>query len=275
MNIGLHKDISEAVYRAADGVNFSRLKLFRRAAAHARHDQLHPPDQTAAMALGSATHAAILEPESFELGYCRGIKVDKRTTVGKAAWAEFVVENASRAILDPDDWDSCIAMRDAAWAHPLISEILKGPGMNEVVAIWDDPETGLRCKARMDRISAWDGWTWAWDVKTTRDASPRGFRAAIANYDMHCQAAHYLNGLTALADIPRRCGLIAIEKEAPHCPAIHEICGDDLDQGRYEVSQWMLAYKHAQSSGVWAGYPAEIHEGQLPQWRRREYEYGE
>lgn len=120
------------------------------------------------MVLGSALHAAMLEPKTFRDLYCCGIKVDRRTKAGKIEWAAFEAENAGKDILTAESWATCEAMADAIWAHPLASEILSGPGMQEVCAVWDDPETGVRCKSRMDRVSAWDGFTWIWDLKKTQ-----------------------------------------------------------------------------------------------------------
>ena len=37
-----------------------------------------------------------------------------------------------------------------------------------------------------------------WDLKTARDASPRGFKSAINNFNYHMQAALYLDAAKAL-----------------------------------------------------------------------------
>jgi len=273
--VGLHKDVPEAVYHSWEAVNNSWLKHFDRSAAHAHWDRLYPSPQTPAMALGSAVHRGILEPHRFEEEYCRSIKCDRRTKVGKADWGAFVAKNADKEILKPEEFDACVGMMNSAWKDTAIADILKSPGHTEVSAAWVDEETGILCKGRMDRVSQWEGWTWLWDLKTTEDASEKEFRRAISKYDYHCQAAHYLDGLNALAPASRRFGIIAIEKKPPHCAAVYEMDPDDIEMGRYDNAQRMLKCQEALESDNWPGYPSGIKTIQLPGWRRKAYEYGD
>lgn len=273
--VGLHQDVPEAVYHSWDAAGSSHLKLVGRSLAHARYEQLHPKEQTRAQALGSAIHRAVLEPDRFEWEYCATAQCDRRTKEGKARWAAFVGKNAGKEILEGDDYATCLAMRDAVWANPHAAEILKGPGLIEASAAWIDPETGLLCKGRMDRLAEHGSWSWIWDVKSTEDASPSGFAKAVSKWDYHCQAAHYLDGLNVLAPRKRRFGFIAVEKKPPYCVALYELEEEDLEMGRYDNEQRLAALKQAVESGNWPGYSTEIEPLGLPGWRRKAYEYGD
>jgi len=99
---GLHRDVSYDDYAQWPAVRSSDLKLFARTPAHARYAMTHP-EQTSAMILGSATHCAILEPHEFAMRYVEAPKLDRRTNAGKAAWAQFLAEDADRIALDPDE----------------------------------------------------------------------------------------------------------------------------------------------------------------------------
>lgn len=266
---GIYPGIPAIEYHAWDAQNFSSLKLANRTLAHYRYEKTHPREQTAAMALGQATHCAVLEPERFAVDYAAAPECDRRTKVGKATWAEFVLEHGHAEALKAEDFALCQGMSAAAWAHPLASEILKGAGANEVSALWVDPETGLPSKCRPDRITTFDGWTHVVDVKTAQDASPRGFRKAIANFDYHQQAAWYLDGLSEVEPRERRFTFIAIESKPPHCVAVYSLDEWAIEQGRDELRDSRLGVAAALESNEWPGYANEILTLDLPQWRQR------
>ncbi len=50
-----------------------------------------------------------------------------------------------------------------------------GKGMNEVSIVWVDEQTGLKCKARLDRLTVYRGYPFVLDLKTSKDASPSPF----------------------------------------------------------------------------------------------------
>ena len=267
---GIHHDVPADDYHAWDARNFSKMKTAAKSMAHYHHELTHPTDSTPAQILGRATHCAILEPDLFPVEYAGAPKFDKRTTAGKKGWAAFQLEHANATALPAEDYDLCVAMSKAAWAHPLASQLLKGSGSNEVSVLWID-EDGTPCKARIDRITAWegDGWTHACDVKTAQDASPEGFRRAIGNYRYDWQAAHYLDGLDAIDHRERKFTFIAIEKEPPHAIGVYQLLDWCLEDARDELREVKAKINEAQKTDVWPGYPAEIVELELPRWRQK------
>ena len=259
-------------YLAWEACHFSILKLFERSALHAREALVHPAEQTAAQLLGQALHTAVLEPNDFEKRYVRAPHVDRRTKEGKAAWAVFEVEHPHALLLSADEHDACLEMRDAAWHHATAVGLLSGPGANELAVVWEDPDAKRRCKARLDRLTEFAGWTTIMDVKTTRDASPKGFAREIATYQYQMQNAFYLDGLEALAPRERRFVFLAIEKTPPYAVACYELDPGSIELGRRAYKAALSEWSHAEETGLWPGYPPGIRELSLPPWAFKEVE---
>jgi hypothetical protein len=267
MKIGIHQGVAEAVYRAAEGVSQSDLKPLLTCPAKAREAQLHPSEQTDSQALGQATHFAVFQPELFEEEYVvRPAGMERRSNAGKAAWAAFEKAHEAKQVISQEDWDLCLAIRDSVWGHPTAQAILASRRMVEASAWWEDPETGLLCKGRMDAICAFDGETLVPDLKTTRDASPEAFGRDAARYGYHFQGAHYLGGLNVLAPRERRWVLIAVEKAPPYLVAVYEFDWESLEAGRRDVRRALALWEQCSESGIWPGYPSEIQTLELPRW---------
>jgi hypothetical protein len=262
---GLHRGIGYDTYARWDAVRSSELKLFDRTPAHARYALTHP-EETSAQLLGNATHTALLEPERFATDYVCAPKLDMRTNAGKAEWAEFIAEHKDQTALKADEFAHCQALLNAVQQHPLASAILRAPGFTEVSLLWADEQMAFHGKARLDRFCTWDGYSTIIDVKTARDASPRGFARDAANLGYHLQAAWYLRGADALSPVARRFVFLVVEKEPPHCVALYELEEDFLAKGRAAVERALRAYATAKETGAWPGYPQAIQTLNAPAW---------
>lgn len=255
---GLYPGLSRAAYEAINAVNVSTLEHFERSAAHAREAIIHPPAPTTAMDFGTAFHCAILEPFRFSREYVAAPKVDRRTTDGKRAWAEFEAEHEGACLLDAEDFIAISRMRDSVWNHPIAKELLGGSGHNEVGIVFENGETGLLCKGLLDRISTFDRWTWIVDAKSTLDASRREFSRAIRKLHYAARAAFYLDGCNNVAPRQRRFAWIAVEKKAPYAVALYEPDDEAIAAGRLRYMRWLRLYEEARRTGNWPGYPPDI-----------------
>ena len=263
---GIYPDMKRADYARLEAVNYSLLKNFRRSPAHAREYMLHPQAPSVAMDFGTAFHTAILEPAKFASEYIAAPKCDRRTKVGKEAWTAFEEANRSKTVLDCEDMDTIKAMSEACLQNEVVREILSSPGKNEVALVWDDTFTGLRCKALIDRITRFAGWTVAVDFKTADDAQPWAFSNAAAKYAYAEQAAFYLSGLNALHPVQRRWLWVAVEKERPYGVAVYEPDRDALAQGQAEFMKHLETYKQCTETGIWPCYPSGVQALKLPKW---------
>lgn len=254
---GIYPGVSRAEYESWQAINVSRLAHFDRSAAHAREAILYPKAPTAAMDLGTATHAAILEPGRFELDFAAAPECDRRTTVGKKVWSDFLAANPDKAHLTADEYDRVRGMRDAVWAHPVASEMLRG-GHNEVGIVWADKETGLLCKGLIDHIGPFDGWSWVVDVKKTTDARPHAFGRTIKNLHYGAKLAWYLDGCNAIAPRERRGAWLAVEELPPYGVRIYEPDEEAMKAGRLKFKRWLWLYAEALRTNEWPSYEAGI-----------------
>lgn len=268
---GIYPGVSEAIYFSIDAVNASTLKLMRRTPMHARHESLDPRDETAAQRAGTMNHCAVLEPARFANTYIPPLMdpdtekpLPKRSNLQKAQWEQYRQDNSGKVIIEPADYKYAEDMQAAAWANPVWKEILTGEGHNEVVIIWIDPSTGLKCKARIDRLTTYKGWTVAADLKTTKDASPFWFARDCHTYGYHISAAHYLNGLEVLAPMERKHIILALEKKQPIGTATYQLTGTSLMQGMEECQKLIHLYAECEAKGEWPGYPVDVTPLELP-----------
>lgn len=262
---GLYRDWTYDAYAQVRAVRSSDLKGFSRSPLHAHYGMTHPAE-SGAMILGQALHVALLEPDRFDRDYVAAPALDRRTVAGKSAWAEFTAANGHRIVLKAEEMEQCRALADAALQHPIAGQLLAAPGLNEASLVWHDAERMLACKARLDRLCEYEGHSTIVDLKSARDASPRGFASDAARFGYHVQAAHYLAGADALAPVARRFVFLVVEKDAPHAVACYELDEMFLAAGRAARDAALVAYANAQESGIWPGYPSRISTLYAPSW---------
>ena len=256
MNRAIIDHLSNEEYHADPAVSASHLHQVARSGQHywARYvdPNRQPVRPTAAMTTGSLVHCAVLEPNELSKRY--GIAPDRRTRAGKEAAAEM----QANGIEPVSEADMLLAenMARAVHHHPYAAELLSA-GKPETSIWWDDPQTGLRCKCRPDWIN---GSTYV-DLKSTTDASPKGFAKSVANFRYHVQAAHYL-----------ACGLfdqfvfIAVEKEPPFAVGVYELDADALAEGQRLRDRDLQRIANCRAMAAWPGYGDELQILSLPGW---------
>lgn len=259
---GLYAGVPADEYRAWPYAAQSTLKILRdQSPAHAYEAMTNPAPPTPALRLGTAVHTAVLQPELFGDLYAFAPSVDRRTKAGREVWEQFEDDIGDRTILKAEEWATCLHIRDSVAAHPTARKLLVGDA--EQSAVWKDPDTGVMCKGRFDKISDVGALT---DLKTTTDASPEAFTRAIAKYFYYGQAAHYLSGAQVLGLDAKFFTIIAVEKEPPYCVAVYHIKDDAVRAGEDELKPLIDLYARCQETGVWPGYPNEALEIDLPPW---------
>lgn len=287
---GLFPNIPAEEYHAWPLASNSRLSdICARSPAHCRHRMLNPDHPTAALIVGSAAHATILEPATLESRYvmagcCRAI-LKSGCNAGEHCGASGKAlcdgewrclkhlsnpDDDPRIILSPDDFTCCQQMRESAMSHPTARRLLEAAGQIEVSAVFDDPSTGLRCKMRADKLIR--TLSTIVDLKTTEDASPSEFSRTIFNYGYHRQAAMYLHGLNALGESYESFVIIAVEKKPPFAVATYVIDDEAIAAGRKQLDELMMRYAACEESGVWPGYSEQVVSISLPAWAQRRIE---
>lgn len=261
---GLIFDLDNQTYHDSPGLSSSMLVKLMRSPAHLREAIINPPEQTPAMKFGSAAHAAILEPNLFAGRYVKAPECDRRTKAGKETYESFAIENQGKEILSGDDFDKIKAMVDAVHSHPVASGLLKN-GKAEMSAFWRDPNTNLLCKCRPDYYNTKNGIIV--DVKTSEDASFKGFQKSISKFNYHIQSAFYLDGIStlegrSLTDFVH----LVVEKEAPHAVGLYVLDDASLDRAREDIKKLLEIYNECVSKNEWPAYANEIQNMNLPAW---------
>ena len=251
----------------------------------------NPKEPTDNLVFGRTVHSGILEPKLFALKFACAPECDRRTTVGKKIYADFVYDSAGKTVLSKELYDQAVAMAEGFSAHPKAGLWLMD-GEAEVVYIAVDSATQIHIKARPDYITPfifneeYDRYeTTIYDLKTTVDASLEGFAKAIANYGYHIQAAFYIHVVEqyCMAVFHKRLlvksfNFIALEKTEPyeHHIAIYDLHSDDIEAGRVKVgealkklSDYRLA-KAMKKEIIGYGYPVDKQLIQRPYWARKE-----
>ena len=256
MNTAIVDNLSNAEYHADPAVSASHLHQVARSPYHywARYVTKVPElvKPTAAMTMGSVVHCAVLEPGELLKRY--GIAPDRRTRRGKETAA--AMQASGIEPVAESDLHQAQRMASAVRRHPMAAQLLQ-QGQPETSVWWDDPETGLRCKCRPD----WINGRICVDLKTTTDASPRGFAKSVVNFRYHVQDAHYL--ASGLFD---RFIFIAVEKESPFAVGVYELDADALTEGQRLRSRDLQRIANCRAAESWPGYGDELQTLSLPGW---------
>lgn len=262
---GLHEKVSFADYRKMLAMNHSLLRHAGRSMAHlkAEMDKREPDPPSDSMRLGTGLHIWTTERER----YADAVVVmdfSSRTKDGKAKLAD--AARAGKCLLTPEEDATVKAMGRAVSSHPEGRKLAATKGRVELVGVWDDPDSGVRCKLRADKII--DGHLGI-DIKTTRDASYDKFAKSIAEYGYHTQIAFYRAGLRHLGvDVPWV--ILAVENEHPHGVVVYELDSATLDEGEALVRKWLRGLREGLETGVWPGYPVGVQPIGIPRWAFKE-----
>jgi exodeoxyribonuclease VIII len=247
---------SNADYHADPAVSASHLHAVAASPYHYWSRFINPDRppsvQTAAMKLGSLTHCAVLEPDQLASRY--GIAPDRRTNAGKAAVAE--MEAAGIEAVTAPEMEQAMAMAASVRSHQAAAALLRD-GKAEQSFWFDDIATGLRCKCRPD----WYTGSTIVDLKTTVDASPKGFAKSVAQWRYHVQQSHYLAGTFA-----ERFVFIAVEKFYPYAVGVYELDADAVQLGDYERRNNLQTIADCRAISEWPGYGNTVQLLSLPKW---------
>ena len=261
--------MTEKEYNEAEGVRRSDLWRMEDSAEKFRYFLDHPVEQTTAMAFGSACHKMILEPNDFGSEYAVAPQVDGRTKEGKESKARFAEENVGKTIVSADDALVMAEMEAALEACPLANELIRGEGQAEVPIFWTDPETGEKCKAKLDRVIQEDGRYVIVDYKTAAHADTERFNQEIFKLGYHFQAGFYSEGLkNALnLDYRPRFLFVAQEKKAPYSVNVIEVTEDVMAVGVAKFHDLLGKMHECKAVDIWPGYCDDIpNEAFIPGW---------
>jgi len=259
---GWHPAIPPEAYHADPALSSTGIRHLLKSPLHFQDWRTSEPADSPARLLGRALHCAVLEPERFPAAYAIAPALDRRTKAGKEAWEGFLLEHPGAEVLTAEQGARVAAMAGALVAHPLVTPLLRGTV--ELSGFWTDPATGVACRCRPDLVHA-DGEVLL-DLKTTRDASPEGFRRELAKWGLHNQAAHYHTGARAQGAKAADLVLLAVESDPPYAVGVYRLDDDAIDVGARRCREALETFARCTRTDTWPGYDPHILPLALPAW---------
>jgi PDDEXK-like domain of unknown function (DUF3799) len=221
-------------------------------------------ETTPALEFGSAFHCALLEPERFGSEYVSMPDFgDRRFKENKARYEAWATENAGKRSLGFDVADAIKGMVASVRRHPLAGRMIED-GIPELTLTWNDEDTGLGCKVRPDYYVK--ARRMVVDVKSARDASPDGFRKAVAEHRYHVQDALYRAAFAAVGEPVEHFIFVAVEKEPPFAVGIYTLDAEGVGRGYSRARSGIDLMAECMKTNTWPAYAPGIQTIELPPW---------
>ena len=212
-------NISNEDYHSRDGISSSAVKsVFKKSLAHWKGEKRNA--NNAAFAMGNAVHANLLEKDRNLV--IKGPKT--KTSVAFKDMKEKLTED--QVLLTEVEFNVANCITRGALDNPVCAAALNHKDrLNEVSIFVEDPISGLTLKTRPDLMIEVEGTVY--DVKTTQDASPRGFLNECVKYGYFLQGAHYVYTCKLAGFDVSKFSFIACEKSAPFLSHMH-LMGEEV-----------------------------------------------
>ncbi|EJU5647708.1 PD-(D/E)XK nuclease-like domain-containing protein [Salmonella enterica] len=264
---GIYYDIPNEAYHAGPGVSKSQLDDIADTPAIYLWRKNAPVDteKTKSLDTGTAFHCRVLEPEEFSKRFIIAPEFNRRTSAGKEEEKTFLEECArtGRTVLTAEEGRKIELMYQSVMVLPLGQWLVESAGYAESSVYWEDPETGILCRCRPDKIIP--EFHWIMDVKTTADI--QRFRTAYYDYRYHVQDAFYSDGYRAqFGEIPTFVFLVAsTTAECGRYPVEIFMMGEDAKlAGQREYRRNLQTLAECLNNDEW---PA-IKTLSLPRWAK-------
>lgn len=202
--------------------------------------------QTPALLEGRVQHTVFLEHHKFDDEFVIQPKIDRRTKAGKEEYEDFMASVGNRSVITQDMYDTCMERREVVQDYvPKDTDKVE----HTLVFEWH----GQPFKCRMD----WYDGVYVWDLKTCRDASPRGFRGAINAFNYHMQAALYVDACRALDLRADGFKFLAQEKQDPFPYVIYTLSDEALKYAQAKNQQALQLLLRCQNEDDFKPYNLE------------------
>lgn len=258
---GIHDDLSNDDYHALDGLSATSMKLLVDCPIKYWYQNLsgkYERKDTQALSFGKAFHAKLLEPETFDDLFITEPKVNKRTNAGKEELAQFNELNSDKTILTPADWENLDNISEYFGENVVLRDLINESATEVSFVNTPAPKPGeipVRLRVRPDFMTD----DMIGDIKTTTDASYKGFYYAIKKYKYHLQAALYLDVVSELTGRKYNHFLfVAIEKDPPYAIGLYMLSRGSgnklLEEGKLMYERAIKTYRACKEENFWPSY---------------------
>ncbi len=239
---------NEEYHSLSDYHSSSSVKLFldSRREYHSRYVLGEPQPSKSAFDLGRVAHALILEPHLLD-GVVKEIPREVLASNGAKSgnnWKAYAEANKDCILLKSDEMLTVKSMFDAVYQNPLAAKLLRAPGPTEQSILSDSDR---KYRVRPDKLSG----QFIVDLKTTADASPRGFWRSVLNFRYYLQAAIYKLVSDAHYGHDHTFVFIAVNTTKPHQVATYTIGPEYIQRGEQELFSAIAEIEECHASGDW------------------------
>jgi len=272
MTMRLHDCIIENLpaqaYHSDEAVGSSLIRKLQTSTPMHALAMLATPMASQALSLGTALHAAMLEPENDLAQAVVQPDIDKRTKLGKEEYATFAALNEDRCIITPDQAQQLDGMVIASLKDWRIKHSLSACKKREVSVFGS--VGGHKAKARLD---AWNGHGMVLDLKTTRDLAC-DFEKSIANFGYGLQAAWYREVLRSVFCSEGRLMpddfsfvFLVVETTYPHGTAVYRMSDEVMDCYSDRLVELQKQWWECVLKNEYSGWPqTDVVDIGLPAW---------
>lgn len=224
---GIYSDISNEVYHRCTGLSKSALIMFDEDPVkfHYRYILGNKEEKKKdAFEFGTLYHEILLEPDKFYNTYVSDkfayILGKRNSNKYKDEINRFILEFPEKKIVNCDDYEDIIKIKDAVYSNPFAETLLKAPGLVEHTIFWVDPIRKILLKCRPDKLIPnfiFDDYktrNFIIDLKSTLEVFK--FEKSISKWKYYIQHPWYSDGTKyALGIKDLQLLFIATDKEVP------------------------------------------------------------
>lgn len=241
---GIYEDLPTEEYFEGEAFSKSLYHATMRSARHLR-EYLENGEKKPGMLFGSLLDAILLQPEELKKfpilpeTYINSKGKEMPFTLQSKTCREVKAQlEAQGTPVTAEQMRTAETMAESVRQHPAARELLEG-SKKQVSMVWEDPETGVLCRGRIDLVND----EAVIDLKKTRNAAADSFSRDIFNFGYHVQAAMYTDAWKLLTGQELGFKFICAESEPPYCVAVYDFDEEGIECGRINARIAMLKYK--------------------------------
>lgn len=281
--VGISAGVDASQYHRSLGLTKSGLMALRKSPAHFYQWMVSPPDpSTESMALGTATHTLVFEPEKWAneivvipadapkkptATQLRAEEPSEKAKVSIEWWNDFKSRSEGKTIITLEQEENARGMADAVLGNEECLTYLKYPNAQAELSISSVENVkglDIACKMRCDLLTM-DGKVIV-DLKTTQDSEQESFSKKFFSLGYWMQAAHYIATARAAGLPVERFIFIAVESSPPFSVALYELDDKSL-QKAFQIRQRLLeTLADCIATGKYPSHSKGINRLTMPNW---------
>jgi hypothetical protein len=250
MTSGIVLDLPEEEYHAHPALSSTQARRLLESPAKYQYALTHPEPYKAAFDLGTLVHSKVLGvgqqlaviPEGFLAS----------NGAASTAKAKEFIDNAridGRIPVKQAVADEVNTMAEAVLAQPDAREVLESIAGREV-SLFAEID-GVPMRARFDIY----GGNRAADLKSARDASPKGFNTAVGRLGYHIQDRWYGEAHEAITGSPLDSfQFVVVENVAPYLVGVYDLDFMWEDIAKERTKRARELFRQCTATGTWPGY---------------------